>query len=264
MNHYKGQAIWYSLPLSRGQKYSEDHDPKVVSDQLEDLVAPGALDMFSSTLPEGVLYSGQPLWLVVDQSPALPWSNRPPEWYLTRHRFQFYAQDFSPLVRLVGYLPLAAPGVDDAPAQAVDVLFGEQIRLVGYDLATTPDADPAVYQPGQMLGVSLLWERVETIDADYTIGVYLLDEAGSLLVQQDRYPEGGFAPTSTWEPNMRLRDNYGFVLPETIQPGRYEVWVAIYKWPELARLPVADSDGGPARDHWVLQTIQVGDPPDGN
>jgi hypothetical protein len=257
MNYYKGRAIWYSLPLSPGQKYSEDHAPEVVSDQVEDLVAPGTVDMFGSTLPGGVLYTGQPLWLVVDQSPVLPWSNRPPEWYLTRHSFQFYAQDFSPLVRLVGYLPLASPGVDDVPAQLVDAQFDEQIRLVGYDLMTTPDATPGVYHPGQMLGISLLWEGMKAIDADYTVGVYLIDEDERLVMQQDRYPEGGFAPTTTWVPGARLRDNYGFVLPDTLMPGQYELWVAIYAWPSLDRLPVTWPDGSTGGDHVVLRTITI-------
>jgi hypothetical protein len=263
MNFYKGRAIWYSLPLSPGQRYSADHAPEVVSDRVEDLVAPGAVDMFESMVPGGVLYTGQPLWLVVDQSPVLAWSNRPPEWYLTRHRFQFYAQDFSPLVRLVGYLPLAAPDADDTPAQPLDVRFGEGIRLLGYDLLTTPDAAPEVYHPNQMIGISLLWEGLEAIDFDYTVGVYLIDEDGQLVLQQDRYPEGGFAPTSAWEPGTRLRDNYGFVLPDTIRPGQYEIWVAIYKWPELTRLSVTDLSGSPVTDHWVLGTIRVGEPPAG-
>jgi hypothetical protein len=257
MNYYKGRAIWYSLPLSPGQRYSEDHAPEVVSDRVEDLVAPGAIDMLDSTLPGRVLYTGQPLWLVVDQSPVLPWSNRPPEWYLDRHRFQFYAQDFSPLVRLVGYLPLAAPGVDDPPAQLVDARFGEQIRLVGYDLMTTPDAAPEVYHPGQMIGISLLWEGMKTMNVDYTVGVYLIDEDGFLVMQQDRYPEGGFAPTTAWEPGMYLRDNYGFVLPDTLTPGQYELWTAIYEWPSLDRLPVARPDGSAIGDHVVLRPITI-------
>ncbi|HEC22218.1 MAG TPA: hypothetical protein ENI95_04805, partial [Chloroflexi bacterium] len=241
MNYYKGRATWYSLPLSPGERYSPEQEPEVVSDRVEDLIAPVSVSMINSTMPGGVLYNGHPIWLVVDNSPFLPWTTRPAEWYLTKYAYQVEATDFSPLVRLVSYLPLRAPLPDDEPAHPLEARFGPSIRFVGYDLSTNrspAEDDDTPLHPGDMLGLSLLWEATGGMNTDYTVGVYFINEAGQLVLQQDRQPVGGFAPTSRWQPGRRYRDNFGFILPPDLPPGRYDLWVAVYNWPSLERLPV--------------------------
>lgn len=263
MNYYKGTADWYSMPFAPGERYSPEQAPPVVSDSLNKLVgdhSAGTVDIFT----EGrVFYNGQPLWLVTDQGPWLEWAVRPVEWYMAKRLYTVNATDFSPTVRLVEYLPLRAPTGGEQPRHPVDAQLGEAIRLVGFDLETTagPDNAPASgfeeLRPGALLGVSLLWEAVSYVDADYTVAVFVVGSDGLPVLQQDRAPQGGFAPTGAWQPGDRIRDNYGFVLPSDLPPGDYQLWVLAYTWPSLERLPVTGSDGAVAGDYVLLTTLSV-------
>ncbi len=247
MNYYKGAAAWYSLPYAPGERYSPEQAPQVVSDDLDELIgshAAGTVDIFSEG---GTFYNGHPLWLVADQGPWLEWAVRPVEWYMTRNLYQASATDFSPYVRLIEYLPLRAPSVDEEPRHALDVRLGGGMRLVGFDLETV----------GDMLGLSLMWEALAPMAEDYTVAVFVIAPDGRPVLQQDRMPEGGFAPTSRWQPGQRLRDNYGFILPHDLPAGEYELWVLAYRWPSLERLPVIGPDGQPLGDHVVLTTIPI-------
>jgi hypothetical protein len=254
MNYYKERPIWYSLPVSPGERYNEEDQPAVESDRVEDLIHPISAGMFGrAEARRGVI------WLVSDHGPSLPWATRPTEWYLAKTRFTVSAVDFTPLIRLVAYLPLASPPTGQVPAHALEARFGATMELVGYDLATNvPDeTSSSVLRPGDMLGVSLLWRALRQPRADYTVAVYLIDPNGQVALQQDRAPVGGFEPTHRWQPEELVRDNYGFVLPDTFPAGEYELWVTVYSWPSLERLLVTGPDGVEQGDHLVLSTIEV-------
>jgi hypothetical protein len=254
LNYYKGDAIWYSLPYSPGERYSWEQEPQVVSDQVEELIDPEVANMAG-----WVNANAGPLWLVQDSSPYLPWAVRPVEWYLSKYMFPISFTDFDPTVRLIEYLPLLYAPPDEAePAHLVMARFGNAIELVGYDLVTHPNlSSPSDLHTGDMLGVSLVWRAMSRPDADYVVGMYWIDANGALALQQDRPPMGGFAPTSRWEQGGEIRDNFGFILPAALPPGRYELWVALYAWPSLERLPVAGADGLSLGDHAVLGVIEV-------
>lgn len=247
MNYYKDAAAWYSLPYAPGERYSPEHAPQVVSGDLDELVGPhaaGTVDIFGEG---GTLYNGHPLWLVADQGPWLEWAVRPVEWYMTRHLYQVSAADFSPYVRLIEYLPLRAPSEDEKPRHMLNMRLGEGMRLAGFDLEAV----------GDMLGLSLMWEALAPMAEDYIVAVFLIAPDGRPVLQQDRMPEGGFAPTSRWRPGQRLRDHYGFILPADLPAGEYELWVLAYRWPSLERLPVTGPDGRLLGDHIVLTTIPI-------
>ncbi len=253
MNYYKGAAAWYSLPFAPGERYSPEQIPQVVSDNVSELIgewAAGTVDSFSEG---GTFYNGHALWLVADQGPWLTWAVRPVEWYMTRHLYAVGATDFSPTVRLIEYLPLRAPSARKAPQQVLDVRVGTGMRLVGFDLETP--SQPLV--AGDMLGLSLVWEALAPLTEDYIVAAFLIAPDGRPVLQQDRMPQGGFAPTSRWQPGQRLRDNYGFILPADLPAGDYQLWVLAYRWPSLERLPVSGPDGQPLGDHVVLTTLSI-------
>jgi hypothetical protein len=254
MNYYKFPAIWYSLPLSPGERYSCEDPIRVVSSKLNDQIDEQALGMFQRISIE----NDRPVvWLVVDNGPQVPCATRPVEHYFAESAFLVSATDFSPLVRLDQFLLLPLPSKSE-PTQPLESQFGDHIHLLGYDIATNlPNGNRRVFQPGDLLGVSLVWEATETLETNYTFAMYLINENGEVVLQQDREPVAGFSPTTTWIPNERLRDNYGFVLPESLPSGTYELWVVIYSWPSLERLPVAGSDGVANGDHVVLSTITI-------
>lgn len=253
MNYYKNTPIWYSMPLSPGERYNENEVPEVVSDQAADLVHWASKDLIGRFMASDRL-----IWLVSDHGPSLPWATRPVERFLAEYTFPVEEKDFTPLIRIVGYAPMFVPAPSTEPAYRVAARFGEGMELVGYDLFTNQGVPvEGVLPRSKMLGVSLLWEALGPMAVDYKVAVYLINDAGQVALQQDRPPVGGFAPTSLWEPNERLRDNFGYTIPGTLPPGDYEIWVAVYSWPSLERLEVIGGDGSSIGDHLVLQAIRI-------
>jgi 4-amino-4-deoxy-L-arabinose transferase-like glycosyltransferase len=248
VNYYKGDATWYSLPLSPGERYSF-RQYALLSDTPDDLVAPEVASLMGH-------FSASPgiLLLVVDTSPVFPWSVRPPEWYLARHFYEIDVQEFGDRERLVRFLTVPAPEFDEAPAHPIGAAFGDTIRLVGWDATN----DQTAVAPGGTWGLSLLWQALAPPEGDYTVGLYIVDANGQVALQgNDHPPQGGFEPTHGWLPGERIRDNFGFVVPSDMPPGEYEVWVALYSWPSLERLPVRGPDDADWNDHAVLTTLTV-------
>jgi len=258
MNYYKGRTTWYSLPWAPGERYSPEQPPAVAEGTLEELAGKRAVDaqvLFSQT---GTSYNGQPIWLVMDLGPDLPWAPRPVEHYFAEHNYIIRTVDFNQYARLVQLLPYQAPLTTQPPAITSGARFGEAIRLVGFDV--TVNAEPHgldAVQPGDQLGISLLWEADAPVGESYTVAVHLLGPDGLPIMQHDRAPVGGFAPTNTWQPGQPLRDNYGFILPPDLPPGEYQVWVILYSWPSLERLPVTGADGESLGDHLALGGFKV-------
>jgi hypothetical protein len=255
LNWYKGKPIWYNLPYSPGERGSWEQQPEVVSDKVEDLISPISVDVFRGVLPRGALHRGGPLWLVVDSGPFQPWATRPPEWYLAKHTYIVGITEFSPTVRLVEYLPLKAPEASTEPARAANSRFGETIRLLGYDINSNSNSD--TLNRGDQLGLSLLWEATAPVPNDYTVGVYLLDPSGVVALQQDRWPVDGFAPTSQWKEGEPIRDNYGFIIPQTAAPGQYQIAIAIYDLSSLERFTVIGADNVEQGDLLILDTLSI-------
>lgn len=248
MNYYKGPSVWYSIPLSSGERYSfrqyallSDSPDGIVSEEVASLTG-----RFS--------YGSNILWLVIDTSPNFPWSIRPPEWYLARHFYEVDVQEFDTRERIARFLLVPAPAYGEIPLHAIEASFGNSIRLLGWD-ATYNQTTVA---PGDTWGISLLWQALAPTDAAYNVGLYIVDANGQVVLQgNDRPPQGGFEPTYSWLPGERIRDNFGFITPSDIPPGNYEVWVALYSWPSLERLPVQGPDGADLGDHSVLTTLTV-------
>jgi hypothetical protein len=243
MNSYKGRAIWWGLPNAPGERFSPEQAPAVVSDNLDDLMGTRAPQVINRSLEGGPNYRAGSIWLVGDASPFLDWATRPAEWYLAEHAYFVSEKDYASNARLTRFLSLRAPGKDDAPRIGIDAEFGDSIRLVGADIETGRGGTSIDdLRGGDLIGLSLLWERVGEIGEDYIVAVHLVQDGATVIVQQDRQPVDGFRRTITWKPGEMIRDNFGFVLPGEIAAGEYELWVTIYRWPSLEKLSVAGGD----------------------
>jgi hypothetical protein len=258
MNSYKGQAIWWGLPNSPGERFSPEQSPAVTSDTVDNLISKRTVQIVDSYLSGGPRYNGQPIWLVVDATPFLTWATRPSEWYLAKTAYFVSAQDYASNARLVKFLPFFSPGEKQIPRVASGARFGDSIRLDGFDVDVYPaTSGQDDLHPGDTLGLSLLWESLGPVSTDYTIAVHLISPDLVVYAQQDRPPMEGFAPTSKWRPGDRIRDNFGFILPQDIPAGAYDLWLTIYSWPSLVKLPVSGPDGQPAGDHLILTGLTV-------
>jgi hypothetical protein len=113
---------------------------------------------------------------------------------------------------------------------AVEAEFGQEMRLLGYDLAG-----------GEL---TLVWQAVGRPSADYTIFVHLLNPDGTCCAWQvDAMPRANSYPTTLWLPEEVVVERYTIELPELA--GNYPLEVGVYVAENGVRLAVAgrDSEG---------------------
>jgi hypothetical protein len=71
----------------------------------------------------------------------------------------------------------------------------------------------------------------------------MLDSAGERITSHDGVPRDRTAPTNTWLPGDIVPDTHRFPVHAGTPPGIYQLWVGMYTWPDLQRLPVRDRTG---------------------
>ena len=131
--------------------------------------------------------------------------------------------------------------------------LGNQIDLIGYDLATTQ------VHPGESLELTLYWRARQEPDTDYTVFVHLVDGEGRIWGQDDSYPLRGDYPTSFWEAGEVIRDGHELALPKDMPAGEYGLEVGLYLVPSMERLSVLDDGGQVLDNRIVVSTIAVVD-----
>jgi len=135
------------------------------------------------------------------------------------------------------------------PTCVTAVVFGDQVELIGYDLARD------VLGRGEKLSVTLYWRVARTLEEDYTIFVHLVGEAG-LAGQADSQPLQGEYPTSLWLPGETLQDEHLLEVYADASPGQYRLEVGLYLLEDGERL-VASGGGDHGRDYAVLGSLEV-------
>lgn len=112
----------------------------------------------------------------------------------------------------------AGPSIDlNASAEFEHGIKLERVRL----------SDGAL-KAGRPLCVELRWRAAQTLAAEYTVFVHLLDASGNVVAQSDLAPGGGFAPTTTWSPNSSVIDRRGLIVPAQLAPGEYRLVTGLY------------------------------------
>jgi hypothetical protein len=108
----------------------------------------------------------------------------------------------------------------------------------------------AVQRRTDGLLVSLAWAAAAAPDGDYGWFVHVLDANGAIIAQQDRAPQGGYAPTSGWVTEQGVTDYLYFPLADATEADALRIgWVDPATG---ARLPVRDADGGAVEDGFVV------------
>lgn len=133
------------------------------------------------------------------------------------------------------------------PAQPLDVIFGDKVRLLGFDL----DADEA--HPGGSLAVTLYWEALVPFERNFQVFVHLYD--GEMRAQDDGAPRCDMHPTTHWEQGEIVADPRRVALPIDIPAGTYPLLAGMYDLLDSTRLPIA----GTADNAWHLASVTIRD-----
>jgi hypothetical protein len=117
--------------------------------------------------------------------------------------------------------PVVGPRPDPTPQYALGGEFGDEVRLLGYDLS----------QPqlsGQPLIVTLFWRVLKVPPADRFVYVRLLDAQGRVWAKTDSPPVMGLWSVSRWQPKGLIEDAQELQIPPGTPPGTYRLEVGWY------------------------------------
>jgi hypothetical protein len=133
--------------------------------------------------------------------------------------------------------------------QRLDVLFGSEIRLLGYDL--TPGGD-------HQFNLGLVWQAETAPAADYTVFVHLLaQDGGCCLWQADVMPQQNQYPTGRWLADEVVVDAYQITVPAETPPGEYVIEVGLYMAENGRRLQATSTQS--AASDAVLFPLKIGE-----
>lgn len=122
----------------------------------------------------------------------------------------------------------------------LEVDFGGQISLLG---ART---DKRALHPGQKAEIILCWRALAEMERDYSVFLHLFGRDDERLGQLDIYPGVGSYPTTLWEVDDIICDDYEVPLFSRVQtPVAARVEVGFYDLASMKRLPPSDSEGHP-------------------
>ncbi len=132
--------------------------------------------------------------------------------------------------------------------------LGDVVTLLGAQLTTCDLATICNLQPGTTLTVTLVWRAEAEMEASYRVFLHLVGPDGSLVAQSDGVPANWTRPTTGWLPGEVVLDERVLAVPEEALAGEYKLWVGLYGWPSLERLPAFRPDGSRWPDDRVLLT----------
>jgi len=216
-------------------KYVEARRPDLLG--VFPLIEPGPAWADAAAVTDQVLHSGRPgYWIKPMPGMEVKFASEPAA-----------GQAEGSSVSLVRVLGPAASLPPERPATAV---YGDALRLVGYDL------DPAALVPGEPARITLHWQPLKQLDADYTTFVHVLDADGNKIAQSDHKPGGVYYPTSLWKPGETLVDSHTLVLPATLGRPPYVIVVGLYdSAADMRHLggPTDVGRWGPGAESWILE-----------
>jgi hypothetical protein len=127
--------------------------------------------------------------------------------------------------------------------------FGGQMRLLGSSVAR------GEARPGGSLTVTLAWQSIAPIPADYSVVTMLTSAQGQTVEQNQRGLGGGGEGTSDWEPGRWVFRTSTLNLKESVPPGEYTLAIGLYDSKARKLMPI---DGTrPSEETVSLGTIQV-------
>lgn len=229
MNFFKPLALVATLPYAPGEFYGPN-TPQIISDDLA--ANAGEASVYALRWSAQHAHS---LWLVASAGPFETDKRRPIERYLSQTFFPIEEIMLASHARAIRFWPLPVP--QGAPANSADYVFGQSLRLAGYDMPAG-----TMFAPGAVLPVSLMWQVEAAMSVDYNVSLYLQAPDGRTVVQRDGPPLATFGYTSQWTVGARYRDPYALQLPADLPPSDYVLRVAVYDWRDGQRLPVLPDD----------------------
>ncbi len=138
------------------------------------------------------------------------------------------------------------------PQHPLDATLGDNVRLLGYDVA--------LEDRGPTLDVTLYWQALAPLAEDYILALQLVSPVPgdtTLRLNYNSWPGRGNYPTTAWRPGEVIADRYRLRLPEADFPTQvWDLHLALYHQETGDRLPVRVGKVA-IGDHLVLSRLRV-------
>ncbi len=133
-------------------------------------------------------------------------------------------------------------------AQSLEADFGDAIHLRGYDL------DASTVQSSHVLTVTLEWQALAAVNADYWIFIHVLNDRAERVAQIDVPLGTDRWPLRMWYAGRYVSTRHRVPLPSDLPAGVYRLAMGIYDPHTFARLPLRTGGerAGDAGDHALL------------
>jgi 4-amino-4-deoxy-L-arabinose transferase-like glycosyltransferase len=175
--------------------------------------------------------------------------------FASGERLPVTGPDGQPLGDNVRFHQIAVLPREDSPVpNPVDFDFEGRIALMGYNL------DRRTAQPGETIHLTLYWRALAEMDKDYTVFTHVLGEQERLWAQMDSQPQGGAAPTSSWQVGQMTEDHYDLTIKPDTPPDVYDIEVGLYLAATGRRLGVLDEGGRLLDNRVLLSKVRVVNP----
>ncbi|MEM7345278.1 MAG: hypothetical protein AAF485_13650, partial [Chloroflexota bacterium] len=132
-----------------------------------------------------------------------------------------------------------------------DVNFSGLIRLIGYDL------DTGRAFPGGRVPVTLYWQTIQPVPANYQVFTHLESEDTGLIAQADGVPVCWTYPTDIWRPGQIIADQHAITIPPETSPRLYPIQIGFYLADTFERLEILDEAGNPAGTSFMLTEVEI-------
>jgi len=114
---------------------------------------------------------------------------------------------------------------------AAPLTFGGEVALLAYSL-------PAAIPAGGAAPVTLYWQALHDLDADYTVFLHVTDARGRRWGQDDRRPNNGGYPTPVWKSGDVVIDRYWPTIDPCAPSGEMRITAGLYLYATGQRLSV--------------------------
>ena len=156
----------------------------------------------------------------------------------------------------------------------VNIVLGDRLQLLGYRLQSYTDGTTApassvtpaagddspsvpIHAAGNRLLLTLYWQALSPVDADYSVFVHLADSNEQIWGQHDGQPVEGTYPTSQWQPGEIIVDPHSIDIDPQAPPGTYRLMTGLYHSADGQRLTIVNPSDKVNNDRIVLTTLEL-------
>ena len=147
---------------------------------------------------------------------------------------------------------------DSVPiSNELGVGFDDKLTLLAYQWRDQGGLRVPVLRPGGYLDLIVAWRAEGQLPERYVFFVHLLDQDFHRWSQVDQEVERGVYPTTLWEPEMVVADQYRLTVPWGTPPGEYQVLIGAYSSATGQRLRPICSECEVRDNALILAPVQV-------